>query len=123
PQQAVDAENSDDAIADALARSFQPAQPAPAPEMQWSDEDLAKTLEEDPQMPLDDEQQMAWSEEPTETPRARATGDSDLPEFLTSEIPIVQQPGEKLSRKERKEQKKLEKAQRKAAKNSRYSKD
>ena len=123
PEQAVDAESSDDAIADALERSFQPAQPAPAPEMHWSDDDLTKTLEEDAQMPLDDEQQMAWSEEPTEAPRAKATGDADLPEFLTSEIPIVQQPSEKLSRKERKEQKKLEKAQRKAAKNSRYSKD
>ena len=116
-------DSSDDALADALSQGFQPAQPAPAPEMHWSDDDLIQALESEPNMPLDDEHQMAWSEEPTEAPRARATADPDLPEFLTSEIPIVQQPAEKLSRKERKEQRKIEKAQRKAAKNSRYSRD
>jgi len=114
---------SEDDLADAISTSFKPAEPAEAPEMRWSDDDLADSLSVEPAMPLDDDSNMQWGEEVTEAPRAKATGDAELPEFLTSEIPIVQQPTEPLSRKERKEQKKLEKAQKKAAKNSRFSKD
>lgn len=122
PTQSVATEYSEDEIADALAASYKSAEPTAQPEMQWSDDQLADALRE-PEMPLDDERQMVWAEEQSHEPRARATAEVEMPEFLTSEIPLVQQAEEKLSRKQKKELRKQEKAQRKAAKNSRYAKD
>jgi hypothetical protein len=77
-------------------------------------------------MPLDDETQMRWAEEAVDSQPASASASSSVPEFLTSELPIIQQ-NEKPSGKELREQKrqaKLEaKAQRKAQKNARHSND
>ena len=88
--------------------------------LQWSE----VSVETD--MPLDDETQMRWSEEAVESKPASAKASGSVPEFLTSELPIIQQ-NEKPSRKELKEQKKqakLEaKLQRKAQKNARHSND
>lgn len=115
---------TEDDIADALERSYQPAEPQPAPELQWGDESKPEAIQpDDIDMPLDSEQQMTWAEEQTDAEPTRANPESNLPDFLTSEIPLVQQEDAKLSRKQRKELKRQEKAQRKAAKNSRYGKD
>lgn len=88
--------------------------------LQWSEVSI------ETEMPLDDETQMRWSEETIESQPASARASSSVPEFLTSELPIIQQ-NEKPSRKELREQKrqaKLEaKAQRKAQKNARHSND
>ena len=112
------AETTEDELADAIESTFAPAKPAVAPEMAWSDDEVS-----DLDMPLDDETQMKWSEEQSDQPPAKATSEI-VPEFLTSELPIVQQDAE-LTGKARREAKKREKAeakaQRKAAKNSRHS--
>jgi hypothetical protein len=77
-------------------------------------------------MPLDDEAQMRWSEEAIDSQPASAKASGSVPEFLTSELPIIQQ-NEKPSRKELREQKrqaKLEaKLARKAQKNARHTND
>ncbi|MEL0237546.1 MAG: hypothetical protein VW952_04100, partial [Aquiluna sp.] len=113
------AETTEDELADAIESSFAPAKPAVAPEMAWSDDAEVADLD----MPLDDETQMNWSEEQSDQPPAKATSEK-VPEFLTSELPIVQEDAE-LTGKARREAKKREKAdakaQRKAAKNSRHS--
>ena len=113
----------EDPIADAMEQSFTPATSAPAPEMPWSDDDIANALAED--MKLDDESQMRWSEETSEEPPAKAAVESGMPDFLTSEMPIVSSPEESMSPKERREAKKQAKrdakAQRKAARDSRHS--
>ena len=113
----------EDPIADAMEQSFTPATSAPAPEMPWSDDDIANALAED--MKLDDESQMRWSEETSEEPPAKAAAESGMPDFLTSEMPIVSSPEESMSPKERREAKKQAKrdakAQRKAARDSRHS--
>ncbi|MEL0135446.1 MAG: efflux RND transporter permease subunit, partial [Aquiluna sp.] len=113
----------EDPIADAMEQTFTPATSAPAPEMPWSDDDIANALAED--MKLDDESQMRWSEETSEEPPAKASAESGMPDFLTSEMPIVSSPEETMSAKERREAKKQAKrdakAQRKAARDSRHS--
>ena len=88
--------------------------------LQWSEVSV------ETEMPLDDETQMRWAEETIDSQPASAKATGSVPEFLTSELPIIQQ-NEKPSRKELREQKrqaKLEaKAQRKAQKNARHSND
>ncbi len=88
--------------------------------LQWSEVSV------ETEMPLDDEAQMRWAEETVDSQPASAKATGSVPEFLTSELPIIQQ-NEKPSRKELREQKrqaKLEaKAQRKAQKNARHSND
>ena len=88
--------------------------------LQWSEVSV------ETEMPLDDETQMRWAEETVNSQPASAKATGSVPEFLTSELPIIQQ-NEKPSRKELREQKrqaKLEaKAQRKAQKNARHSND
>jgi HAE1 family hydrophobic/amphiphilic exporter-1 len=88
--------------------------------LQWSEVSV------ETEMPLDDETQMRWAEEAVDSQPASASASSSVPEFLTSELPIIQQ-NEKPSRKELREQKrqaKLDaKAQRKAQKNARHSND
>ena len=88
--------------------------------LQWSEVSV------ETEMPLDDETQMRWAEEAVDSQPASAKATGSVPEFLTSELPIIQQ-NEKPSRKELREQKrqaKLEaKAQRKAQKNARHSND
>ena len=88
--------------------------------LQWSEVSV------ETEMPLDDETQMRWAEETVDSQPASAKATGSVPEFLTSELPIIQQ-NEKPSRKELREQKrqaKLEaKAQRKAQKNARHSND
>ena len=88
--------------------------------LQWSEVSV------ETEMPLDDETQMRWAEETVNSQPASAKATGSVPEFLTSELPIIQQ-NEKPTRKELREQKrqaKLEaKAQRKAQKNARHSND
>jgi HAE1 family hydrophobic/amphiphilic exporter-1 len=88
--------------------------------LQWSEVSI------ETEMPLDDETQMRWAEESVDSKPASAKATGSVPEFLTSELPIIQQ-NEKPSRKELREQKrqaKLEaKLQRKAQKNARHSND
>jgi HAE1 family hydrophobic/amphiphilic exporter-1 len=88
--------------------------------LQWSEMSI------ETEMPLDDETQMRWAEESVDSKPASAKATGSVPEFLTSELPIIQQ-NEKPSRKELREQKrqaKLEaKLQRKAQKNARHSND
>jgi HAE1 family hydrophobic/amphiphilic exporter-1 len=113
------AETREDELADAIENTFAPAKPAVAPEMAWSDDAQVADLD----MPLDDETQMKWSEEQSDQPPAKATSEN-VPEFLTSELPIVQQDAEltgKAKREAKKREKAEAKAQRKAAKNSRHS--
>jgi len=90
--------------------------------MQWSE----VVVDTSPEMPLDDEVDMRWSGEVTDTEPARAKTGEALPDFLTSELPIIQQ-NEKPSRREMREAKrqaKLDaKAQKRAQKNSRHSND
>jgi len=116
-------EKEEDPIADALEQSFTPATNAPAPEMPWSDDDIAEALSED--LKLDDESQMRWTEEASEEPPAKAAAEAGMPDFLTSEMPIVSSPDESLTGKEKREAKKQAKrdakAQRKAARDSRHS--
>ncbi len=88
--------------------------------LQWSEVSV------ETEMPLDDEAQMRWSEEAIDSQPASAKASGSVPEFLTSELPIIQQ-NEKPSRKELREQKrqaKLEaKLARKAQKNARHTND
>ncbi|MFZ9744020.1 MAG: efflux RND transporter permease subunit [Aquiluna sp.] len=88
--------------------------------LQWSEVSV------ETEMPLDDEAQMRWAEETIDSQPASARASGSVPEFLTSELPIIQQ-NEKPSRKELREQKrqaKLEaKLARKAQKNARHSND
>ena len=115
--------DEEDPIAEAMEQSFTPATGAPAPEMPWSDEDIANALAED--MKLDDESQMRWSEEASEEPPAKAASEPGMPEFLTSEMPIISSEDASLTgrekRKAKKQAKREAKAQRKAAKDSRHS--
>ena len=115
--------DEEDPIAEAMEQSFTPATGAPAPEMPWSDEDIANALAED--MKLDDESQMRWSEEASEEPPAKAASEPGMPEFLTSEMPIISSEDASLTGREKREAKKQAKreakAQRKAARDSRHS--
>ena len=115
--------DEEDPIAEAMEQSFTPATGAPAPEMPWSDEDIANALAED--MKLDDESQMHWSEEASEEPPAKAASEPGMPEFLTSEMPIISSEDASLTGPEKREAKKQAKreakAQRKAARDSRHS--
>ena len=113
----------EDPIAEAMEQSFTPATGGPAPEMPWSDDDIANALAED--MKLDDESQMRWSEEVSEEPPAKAASEPGMPEFLTSEMPIVSSDEASLTGSEKraakKQAKRDAKAQRKAARDSRHS--
>jgi HAE1 family hydrophobic/amphiphilic exporter-1 len=115
--------DEEDPVAEAMEQSFTPATGAPAPEMPWSDEDIANALAED--MKLDDESQMRWSEEASEEPPAKAASEPGMPEFLTSEMPIISSEDASLTGREKREAKKQAKreakAQRKAARDSRHS--
>jgi HAE1 family hydrophobic/amphiphilic exporter-1 len=115
--------DEEDPIAEAMEQSFTPATGAPAPEMPWSDDDIADALAED--MKLDDESQMRWSEEASEEPPAKAASEPGMPEFLTSEMPIISSEDASLTGREKREAKKQAKreakAQRKAARDSRHS--
>jgi len=113
----------EDPIAEAMEQSFTPAAGGPAPEMPWSDDDIANALAED--VKLDDESQMRWSEEVSEEPPAKAASEPGIPEFLTSEMPIVSSGEASLTGRDKREAKKQAKreakAQRKAARDSRHS--
>jgi HAE1 family hydrophobic/amphiphilic exporter-1 len=115
--------DEEDPIAEAMEQSFTPATGAPAPEMPWSDDAIADALAED--MKLDDESQMRWSEEASEEPPAKAASEPGMPEFLTSEMPIISSEDASLTSREKREAKKQAKreakAQRKAARDSRHS--
>jgi len=91
--------------------------------MPWSDDDIANALAEDTK--LDDESQMRWSEEVSEEPPAKAASEPGMPEFLTSEMPIVSSDEASLTGSEKraakKQAKRDAKAQRKAARDSRHS--
>jgi hypothetical protein len=91
--------------------------------MPWSEVTI-EPLPED--VPLDDENQMRWSGEVSDAEPARAKANNALPDFLTSELPIIQQNDKPTRRevREAKRQAKLEKKlQKRAQKNSRHSND
>jgi HAE1 family hydrophobic/amphiphilic exporter-1 len=107
---------SEDALADAIAETFTPAQPAETPNLSWS-------ITQD-EVELDSEATMQWSEAKTETAPIAAIQPSDESlDFLTSENPIVSEPSKQDLKAQRKAEKAELKAQKKAAKNSRHSGD
>jgi HAE1 family hydrophobic/amphiphilic exporter-1 len=113
---AVVEEVTEDALADAIAETFTPAQPAETPTLSWS-------ISQD-EVELDSEATMQWSEAKTETaPIAAVQQPEESLDFLTRENPIVQEPSKKDLKAQRKAEKAELKAQKKAAKNSRHSGD
>ena len=91
--------------------------------MQWSQISVELTPED---LPLDDETQMRWSGEVPNAEPLRAKSDEGVPDFLTSELPIIQQndkPSRKEQREAKRQAKQQEKLQRKAQKNARHSDD
>ena len=109
-------EVTEDALADAIAESFTPAQPAETPNLSWS-------ISQD-EVELDSEATMQWSESKTETaPIAAVQQPEESLDFLTRENPIVSEPSKKDLKAQRKAEKAELKAQKKAAKNSRHSGD
>lgn len=91
--------------------------------MQWSQVSVEVTPED---LPLDDETQMKWSGEVPNAEPLRAKSNEGMPDFLTSELPIIQQndkPTRKQLREAKREAKLQEKLQRKAQKNARHSDD
>ena len=98
---------------------FEPAVVDEVPPLAWSDDQQIQSAAE---IEIDDESSMRWSEEkPHEEPTA-ADPNAGLPEFLTQEIPLIQEPAE--SDRDRKRREKAErKAQKKAARDSRHAND
>jgi HAE1 family hydrophobic/amphiphilic exporter-1 len=89
--------------------------------MQWSQVSVEVTPED---LPLDDEAQMRWSGEVPNAEPLRAKSNEGMPDFLTSELPIIQQndkPTRREIREAKREAKLQEKLQRKAQKNARHS--
>ena len=100
------------------AESFEPAVLKEPEPLAWSDETVQAAAE----IVIDDESSMRWSEQAVDQQPAKADPNDGLPEFLTQEIPIIQQASE--SKKDRKRREKLErKAQKKAARESRHAND
>ncbi len=113
---AVVEEVTEDALADAIAETFTPAQPAETPNLSWS-------ISQD-EIELDSEATMQWSESKTETaPIAAVQQPEESLDFLTRENPIVAEPSKKELKAQRKAEKAELKAQKRAAKNSRHSGD
>ena len=108
-------EMTEDALADAIAETFTPAQPAETPNLSWS-------ITQD-EVELDSEATMQWSESKTDTAPIAAIQPEESLDFLTSENPIVAEPSAKDLKAQRKAEKAELKAQKKAAKNSRHSGD
>jgi HAE1 family hydrophobic/amphiphilic exporter-1 len=108
-------EMTEDALADAIADTFTPAQPAETPNLSWS-------ITQD-EVELDSEATMQWSESKTDTAPIAAIQPEESLDFLTSENPIVAEPSAKDLKAQRKAEKAELKAQKKAAKNSRHSGD
>ena len=108
-------EMTEDALADAIAETFTPAQPAETPNLSWS-------ITQD-EVELDSEATMQWSESKTDTAPIAAIQPEESLDFLTSENPIVAEPSAKELKAQRKAEKAELKAQKKAAKNSRHSGD
>ena len=89
--------------------------------MQWSHVSVEVTPED---LPLDDETQMRWGGEVPNAEPLKAKSNEGMPEFLTSELPIIQQndkPTRREIREAKREAKLQEKLQRKAQKNARHS--
>ena len=89
--------------------------------MQWSQVSVEVTPED---LPLDDETQMRWGGEVPNAEPLKAKSNEGMPEFLTSELPIIQQndkPTRREIREAKREAKLQEKLQRKAQKNARHS--
>ncbi len=109
-------EVAEDALADAIAETFTPAQPAETPNLSWS-------ISQD-EVELDSEATMQWNESKTDTaPIAAVQQPEESLDFLTSENPIVAEPSKQDLKAQRKAEKAELKAQKKAAKNSRHSGD
>ena len=107
---------AEDALADAIAETFAPAQPAETPNLSWS-------ITQD-EVELDSEATMQWNEAKTETaPIAAIQNTDESLDFLTSENPIVSEPSKQDLKAQRRAEKADQKAQKKAAKNSRHSGD
>jgi hydrophobic/amphiphilic exporter-1 (mainly G- bacteria), HAE1 family len=89
------------------------------PPLAWSDDREIRAAAD---IEIDDESSMRWSEEQATELPAKADPNAGLPEFLTQEIPLIQEPGE--SKRDKKRREKAErKAQKKAARDSRHAND
>ena len=98
---------------------YEPAVVDEVPPLAWSDEKEIQTAAD---IEIDDESSMRWSEEKPSQQPAAADPNAGLPEFLTQEIPLIQESAE--SKRDKKRREKAErKAQKKAAKDSRHAND
>jgi hypothetical protein len=89
------------------------------PPLEWSDDSEIRSAAD---IEIDDESSMRWSEEPAAQAPAAADPNDGLPEFLTQEIPLIQEPAE--SKRDKKRREKAErKAQKQAARESRHAND
>jgi HAE1 family hydrophobic/amphiphilic exporter-1 len=99
--------------------TFEPAVLNETPPLAWSDE---REIQAAADIEIDDESSMRWSEEKPQQEPAAADPNAGLPEFLTQEIPLIQEPAE--SKRDKKRREKAErKAQKKAARDSRHAND
>ncbi len=112
-EQALDLGNNSESV------DFEPAVVDDIPPLAWSDE---REVSQAADIEIDDESSMRWSEEPNSEAPAAADPNAGLPEFLTQEIPLIQEPAESKRDKNRRE-KAERKAQKKAAKDSRHAND
>jgi HAE1 family hydrophobic/amphiphilic exporter-1 len=98
---------------------FEPAVLNDSPPLAWSDENEIQAASD---IEIDDESSMRWSEEEPQQAPAAADANAGLPEFLTQEIPLIQEQSE--SKRDKKRREKAErKAQKRAARESRHAND
>ena len=90
-----------------------------APPLAWSDDNDIHSAAD---IEIEDESSMRWSEEPATQAPAAADPNDGLPEFLTQEIPLIQEAAESKKDKKRRE-KEERKAQKLAARYSRHAND
>ena len=101
------------------ASDFERAVLDDVPPLAWSDDSEIQSAAD---IEIDDESSMRWSEEPAPQAPAAADPNDGLPEFLTQEIPLIQEPAE--SKRDKKRREKAErKAQKQAARDSRHAND
>ena len=101
------------------ASDFERALLNDVPPLAWSDDTEIQTAAD---IEIDDESSMRWSEEPAPQAPAAADPNAGLPEFLTQEIPLIQEASES-KRDKRRREKAERKAQKKAARDSRHAND
>ena len=101
------------------ASDFERAVLDDVPPLAWSDDSEIQSAAD---IEIDDESSMRWSEEPAPQAPAAADPNDGLPEFLTQEIPLIQEPAES-KRDEKRREKAERKAQKQAARDSRHAND